>query len=96
MRQRLFAEHPFCVACLAQGLTVPATIRDHILNLQAGGTDTDDNVQPLCVACHDIKTDAERRPEIRNPRNYTEVNSGQRNRMAREVTGPEGGSNPGN
>jgi 5-methylcytosine-specific restriction protein A len=61
MRRRLFAEQPFCVVCLHEGRTVPATIRDHILNLEAGGTDTEDNVQPLCVPCHTLKTDAESR-----------------------------------
>lgn len=37
-----------------------ATQRDHIQSLEEGGTDTEDNVQPLCDACHDIKSKAER------------------------------------
>ena len=37
----------------------PATIRDHIVPLAEGGLDHDQNVQALCVACHDAKTQAE-------------------------------------
>lgn len=55
-RERLFREQPLCVRCLALGLTVLATIRDHIIPLAEGGTDNDDNVQPLCKPCHDVKT----------------------------------------
>lgn len=33
---------------------------DHIVPLQIGGTDTDDNKQTLCKECHDKKTNSER------------------------------------
>lgn len=51
-RMRLFAEHPMCELC---GIRV-ATIRDHIVNLAAGGQDIRENTQSLCSVCHDEKT----------------------------------------
>lgn len=33
-----------------------ATEVDHIIELDAGGTNTLDNLQPLCKACHQAKT----------------------------------------
>jgi hypothetical protein len=35
---------------------------DHILSINAGGTNTPDNVQPLCVPCHEKKDGYQRRP----------------------------------
>ena len=35
------------------------TIRDHIVPLMEGGTDVPENIQPLCQACSDRKTQAE-------------------------------------
>ena len=35
-----------------------ATEVDHIIELAAGGTNTIDNVQPLCKPCHQAKTNA--------------------------------------
>ena len=34
---------------------------DHVVPLEDGGTDTDDNLQTLCAACHGRKTRAEQR-----------------------------------
>jgi 5-methylcytosine-specific restriction protein A len=51
----LFARHPFCQICQS----ALATIRDHRVNLAAGGRDTPDNEQALCAECHDKKTAAE-------------------------------------
>lgn len=49
------AGHAECARCrfsmLASALDV-----DHITPLYKGGTDTADNVQPLCQTCHVIKT----------------------------------------
>jgi len=59
LRDRLFTRQPLCVLCLAKGRTTLATIRDHIVNLQAGGTDTDDNTQAVCADCHAAKTQRE-------------------------------------
>lgn len=59
LRAALFASEPLCRTCLIDGRTTPATIRDHVIPLAEGGTDTEDNVQPLCQDCSDIKTQAE-------------------------------------
>jgi len=53
LRMALLADQPFC------GCGRVATIRDHIVPLAEGGTDTEANVQPLCAACHDAKTQRE-------------------------------------
>lgn len=53
----LIAE-PLCRLCAANGLTVEATVRDHIIphrgNLELFWQA--DNVQSLCKPCHDHKT----------------------------------------
>lgn len=70
LRRRLFEREPLCRSCGLVGRVTPATIRDHIINLSEGGSDTEDNVQPLCQRCSDLKTTEEsrrgrnRRPEI--------------------------------
>lgn len=60
MRAELFEREPLCRPCRHAGRVTLATMRDHILALEEGGTDTDDNVQPICHACHAAKSDAER------------------------------------
>lgn len=62
LRRRLFAEQPLCVLCLAK---VPSVVtlarhRDHIIPLEEGGSEDVANTQPLCVACHEEKSKAER------------------------------------
>lgn len=59
-RQELFARSPLCAQCLARGRVTLATIRDHIVPLAFGGEDEDSNIQALCAACHDVKSQAER------------------------------------
>jgi 5-methylcytosine-specific restriction protein A len=59
LRAQLFRQHPLCVLCLATGRTALATIRDHIIPLIEGGTETDDNIQALCQSCSDAKTQRE-------------------------------------
>lgn len=56
LRQQLFDRQPLCVPCEAKGYVTAATIRDHIIPLAEGGTDTEDNVQALCQDCSDAKT----------------------------------------
>ncbi|PIE71622.1 MAG: HNH endonuclease [Deltaproteobacteria bacterium] len=54
--------HPFCELCLIDGLTVPAELVDHIVEIKDGGSKTDpENLQSLCRRCHAIKTSKERR-----------------------------------
>jgi len=60
-RARLFEHEPLCVRCQAAGRVVPATIRDHVVPLAEGGADLETNVQGLCAACHDAKTQLEAR-----------------------------------
>lgn len=61
-RAALFAREPLCRECVKQGNVTKdsiATIRDHIIPLTEGGTETPDNEQPLCQTCSDIKTQQE-------------------------------------
>lgn len=55
-RKLLFAQEPLCRACASIGRVSLAHIADHIVNLASGGTGDMDNMQPLCIACHDDKT----------------------------------------
>jgi 5-methylcytosine-specific restriction protein A len=59
LRAQLFTRSPLCVGCLHSGRTTIATIRDHVIPLAEGGSDTEANVQALCVACHEEKTQSE-------------------------------------
>lgn len=63
-RTELFAREPLCRECKRQGFVTLAIIRDHIKPLAEGGMDDDDNIQPLCQACSDTKTEQERRRGI--------------------------------
>jgi predicted kinase len=60
IREQHLTAHPLCVKCQAQGLVTPATQIDHIRPLHQGGTDTPDNRQGLCDACHLEKSKTER------------------------------------
>jgi 5-methylcytosine-specific restriction protein A len=59
-REELFRHSPLCAACEAAGRVELATIRDHIVPLAEGGSDTPENTQGLCRACSDAKSEAER------------------------------------
>lgn len=67
-RRRLFAAEPLCRTCAAQGFVTAATIRDHIIPLAEGGTDAPENIQPLCHACSDAKTQQEAARGLRRRR----------------------------
>ena len=57
LRSLKLRQEPLCRLCLSVGRTVPATVVDHILPISDGGTNTTENLQPLCKRCHDsIKT----------------------------------------
>jgi 5-methylcytosine-specific restriction endonuclease McrA len=58
-RAALFAREPLCRECIKYGRISEAVIRDHIVPLAEGGSDDDDNIQPLCRACSDAKTATE-------------------------------------
>ena len=57
-----FREHPLCVICLNKtpSRVTLATIYDHIVPLDFGGTNDGANMQGLCRECHDIKSAEER------------------------------------
>lgn len=55
-RKRRLASEPLCRHCKERGFVTVAEEVDHIIPLQHGGSDTDDNVQCLCKPCHEIKT----------------------------------------
>ncbi|MGZ9027364.1 MAG: HNH endonuclease [Telluria sp.] len=59
MRAKLFTRHPLCVLCLADGLAVAATERDHVIPLAEGGPDDETNEQALCEPCHAEKSRVE-------------------------------------
>lgn len=65
-RRRLLEREPLCRMCLSKGTVRQAVVADHIVALVNGGSDTEDNLQPLCQSCHDEKTrrDLGLRPEI--------------------------------
>lgn len=50
-----------CQVCKRQGYLTPATEVDHIINKAHGGTDDIDNLQSICRACHQSKTQSESR-----------------------------------
>ena len=56
-RQVIREAHGKCAHCPMPGAQV-----DHVTPLTQGGTDDLSNLQLLCIACHDRKTKAERRP----------------------------------
>ena len=56
IRAEHFRDNPLCVHCLARGIVTAAVELDHIIALSNGGTDTPDNRQSLCSACHRAKT----------------------------------------
>ena len=45
-----------CQVCLAGGKYRPAKQVDHIRAKSQGGTDAEDNLQSICVECHQAKT----------------------------------------
>ena len=58
-RRQLFAREPLCRTCASEGRTTLAAIRDHVIPLEEGGSDADENIQPLCQTCSDAKTHKE-------------------------------------
>lgn len=59
VRIRRFRKHPLCEECLKQGIVTETKEIDHIVPLAFGGSDTDSNVQGLCVPCHIFKSAVE-------------------------------------
>ena len=58
IRRAVLLDHPWCAACLKNGVHTPAQVVDHIKPHKGDATlffDVD-NLQPLCKSCHDAKT----------------------------------------
>lgn len=57
VRLMRLAREPLCRLCAARGRVAAAVLVDHIVPIRDGGAVLDDdNLQPLCRECHDIKT----------------------------------------
>lgn len=58
MRDSVLRSEPCCRMCRAQGITTIATMVDHIKPLRVAPwlRLISVNLQPLCVACHRLKT----------------------------------------
>lgn len=53
-------EEPLCRICVSKGLTVEATVSDHVNPVRTGGDPWDrKNRQSLCKTCHDRKSGRE-------------------------------------
>lgn len=62
LRQQIFArDNHLCQVCKSQGKITQATEIDHIINKASGGTDELTNLQAICHACHQTKTQQESR-----------------------------------
>ena len=53
---RILRRDPLCLRCLAKGFTTPSEHVDHVVPLFKDGSESDDNRQGLCEACHAEKT----------------------------------------
>lgn len=55
----LMRDGGLCQPCRRDGRVTPATEVDHIVPKAEGGTDSHDNLQAICTACHREKTQQE-------------------------------------
>ena len=56
-RERILQRDNYlCVPCSKQHKITIAKEVDHILPLAKGGTDDDENLQSICIPCHEAKT----------------------------------------
>lgn len=61
LRAWFLRRHPLCEMCLKDGRVTPSKVVDHIQEIADGGARYDtDNLQALCIACHNSKTAAEK------------------------------------
>ena len=68
LRLEVLHDDPFCRSCRKRGLVEQAVEVDHIVPLSRGGARlAKSNLQPLCRACHHLKTSREQ-AEGRFPR----------------------------
>ena len=65
IRRRHLKAEPLCRHCAEAGRTTGATLVDHIVPLDVGGTHEASNLQSLCRSCHGRKTLAEHPRTVR-------------------------------
>lgn len=56
IRASVLRYKPLCVICESKGRVAEAKEVDHIVPLHKGGTDSYENLQGLCIDCHEEKT----------------------------------------
>lgn len=56
IRRRILNREPLCRTCATEGRHVAAHHVDHAVALNAGGTNDESNLIPLCHSCHSRKT----------------------------------------
>ena len=56
IRRRHFEKFPLCVRCMNKSRVTLAVHLDHIVPIEKGGPDTEENRQGLCIPCHKEKT----------------------------------------
>ena len=54
------SKNPLCAECEKVGRLTPATETHHIISVEAGGTDRDENLMAVCKSCHSRFTMGER------------------------------------
>ena len=59
-RKSILMREPLCRHCQEAGRVTLAQEIDHIIPLEDGGTYDSENAQPLCRACHVVKTAKDR------------------------------------
>lgn len=53
VRDRYISRHPLCEVCQQHGKYVMADLVHHKKPIAAGGTNTEENLQSLCISCHE-------------------------------------------
>jgi 5-methylcytosine-specific restriction protein A len=56
IRRDKLLSNPACEECARNGIVTPAKVIDHIAPLWAGGSESANNRQSLCIRCHDAKS----------------------------------------
>lgn len=64
-REWVLKRHPLCAVCRVEGRITPATVTHHIVPLAEGGTNSADNLLPVCKGCHDRLHSAQGRELLR-------------------------------
>jgi len=60
LRKQVLTEEPLCRQCKKNGRITEATVVDHIHSVRLGGKFFDrNNLQPLCMSCHNSKSGKE-------------------------------------